>query len=134
MTETYLGEQYFICTVSFYFGPFVYMADEFFMTSAAASHKEAINLFGFILGVLCCLHICVYTVSVLCTGLLSVCMYYSGCFCFQTEAIHPDCALVVQHMKAQEECNEILKQEENNHSTRTGLSILINGLKKKITH
>ncbi|GLD49484.1 pituitary adenylate cyclase-activating polypeptide type I receptor-like isoform X1, partial [Lates japonicus] len=37
-----------------------------------------------------------------------------------TEAIHPDCALVVQHMKAQEECNQILKQEKNNHSTRTG--------------
>ncbi|XP_056234381.1 pituitary adenylate cyclase-activating polypeptide type I receptor-like [Seriola aureovittata] len=37
-----------------------------------------------------------------------------------TEAIHPDCALVAQHMKAQEECNQILKQEENNHSTRAG--------------
>ncbi|KAM8875069.1 pituitary adenylate cyclase-activating polypeptide type I receptor isoform 1-T2 [Spinachia spinachia] len=35
-------------------------------------------------------------------------------------AIHPDCALVVQHMKAQEDCNEILKQEESNDSTRTG--------------
>ncbi|KAJ4922793.1 hypothetical protein JOQ06_021297, partial [Pogonophryne albipinna] len=36
-----------------------------------------------------------------------------------TEAIHPDCALVVQHMKVQEECNHILKQEENNHSNKT---------------
>lgn len=72
------------------------------------------------------------TIHVLCTGLLSVCMYYSGCFCFQTEAIHPDCALIVQHIKAQEECNETIKQEENNHSTRTGLCILVNGLRKKI--
>lgn len=38
----------------------------------------------------------------------------------QTEAIHPDCALVVQHMKAEEECYQILKQEENNHSAKTG--------------
>ncbi|TKS74927.1 Pituitary adenylate cyclase-activating polypeptide type I receptor [Collichthys lucidus] len=37
-----------------------------------------------------------------------------------TEAIHPDCALVVQHMMAQEECNAILKDEENNQSTRAG--------------
>ncbi|XP_004572383.1 vasoactive intestinal polypeptide receptor 1 isoform X1 [Maylandia zebra] len=37
-----------------------------------------------------------------------------------TEAIHPDCALVVQHMKAEEECYQILKQEENNHSAKTG--------------
>ncbi|KAM3619674.1 uncharacterized protein V6R79_011656 [Siganus canaliculatus] len=37
-----------------------------------------------------------------------------------TEAIHSDCALVVQHMKAQEECNQILQQERNNHSNRTG--------------
>ncbi|KAF3835490.1 hypothetical protein F7725_028048 [Dissostichus mawsoni] len=28
--------------------------------------------------------------------------------------------MVVQHMKAQEECNHILKQEENNHSNKTG--------------
>uniref|UniRef100_A0A3Q1D6D2 Growth hormone releasing hormone receptor b n=1 Tax=Amphiprion ocellaris TaxID=80972 RepID=A0A3Q1D6D2_AMPOC len=41
-------------------------------------------------------------------------------FSLQTEAIHPDCALVVQHMKAQEECDQILRQEENNHSDKTG--------------
>ncbi|TMS19910.1 Vasoactive intestinal polypeptide receptor 2 [Larimichthys crocea] len=41
-----------------------------------------------------------------------------------TEAIHPDCALVVQHMMAQEECNQILKEEENNHSTRAGCPTL----------
>ncbi|XP_054645545.1 vasoactive intestinal polypeptide receptor 2 isoform X1 [Dunckerocampus dactyliophorus] len=34
-----------------------------------------------------------------------------------TKAIHPDCALVVQHMKAQDECSQILKQEESNLST-----------------
>ncbi|XP_016895420.1 pituitary adenylate cyclase-activating polypeptide type I receptor isoform X1 [Cynoglossus semilaevis] len=38
----------------------------------------------------------------------------------QTEAIHPDCALVVQHMKAQEECNQIIKQEKRNVSAATG--------------
>nr|XP_057929397.1 pituitary adenylate cyclase-activating polypeptide type I receptor [Doryrhamphus excisus] len=32
------------------------------------------------------------------------------------KAIHPDCALVVQHMKAQEECSRILQQEEKNLS------------------
>ncbi|XP_061621218.1 pituitary adenylate cyclase-activating polypeptide type I receptor-like isoform X1 [Phyllopteryx taeniolatus] len=37
-----------------------------------------------------------------------------------TEAIHPDCALVVQHMKAQEECSQIIKQQENKLSTGTG--------------
>ncbi|XP_056271255.1 pituitary adenylate cyclase-activating polypeptide type I receptor-like isoform X1 [Pseudoliparis swirei] len=37
-----------------------------------------------------------------------------------TEAIHPDCALVVQHMQAQEDCYQILKQEESNRSTSTG--------------
>ncbi|KAM7387777.1 hypothetical protein PAMP_023994 [Pampus punctatissimus] len=36
------------------------------------------------------------------------------------EAIHPDCALVVQHKKAQEECNQFLRQEEKDHSNRTG--------------
>lgn len=41
---------------------------------------------------------------------------------FQTEAMHPDCALVVQHMKALEDCNHILKQEENNGSSSTGES------------
>lgn len=41
-----------------------------------------------------------------------------------TEAIHPDCALVVQHKMAQEECNQLLKQEENNHSNRTGCPTL----------
>ncbi|KAM7409349.1 hypothetical protein PAMA_001024 [Pampus argenteus] len=38
-----------------------------------------------------------------------------------TEAIHPHCELVVQHMKAQEECNQFLRQEEKDHSNRTGL-------------
>ncbi|KAG8003403.1 Pituitary adenylate cyclase-activating polypeptide type I receptor [Nibea albiflora] len=42
----------------------------------------------------------------------------------QTEAIHPDCALVFQHMMAQEECNQILKEEENNNSTRAGCPTL----------
>eukprot|EP00064_Thunnus_orientalis_P012612 superscaffoldBa00001955_g12647 len=42
----------------------------------------------------------------------------------KTEAIHPDCALVVQHKMAQEECNQLLKQEENNHSNRTGCPTL----------
>uniref|UniRef100_A0A665WDT2 Pituitary adenylate cyclase-activating polypeptide type I receptor-like n=1 Tax=Echeneis naucrates TaxID=173247 RepID=A0A665WDT2_ECHNA len=42
------------------------------------------------------------------------------CVFTSDEAMHPDCALVLQHMNAQEECNQILKQEENNHSTRTG--------------
>ncbi|KAM6922030.1 LOW QUALITY PROTEIN: vasoactive intestinal polypeptide receptor 1 [Xenentodon cancila] len=37
----------------------------------------------------------------------------------QAEAIHPDCALVAQHMKAEEECNQIL-QLENNRSATTG--------------
>ncbi|KAM9364908.1 vasoactive intestinal polypeptide receptor 1 [Pholidichthys leucotaenia] len=37
------------------------------------------------------------------------------------DAIHPDCALVVQLMKAQEECNQIMKQESN-HSSKTGCS------------
>ncbi|XP_057698307.1 pituitary adenylate cyclase-activating polypeptide type I receptor isoform X1 [Corythoichthys intestinalis] len=36
-----------------------------------------------------------------------------------TEAIHPDCALVVQHMKAQEECRHIIIQEQK-LSTGTG--------------
>ncbi|KAF6716937.1 Vasoactive intestinal polypeptide receptor 1 [Oryzias melastigma] len=36
------------------------------------------------------------------------------------EAMHPDCALVVQLMKAEEECDLIMKQEERNHSARTG--------------
>lgn len=46
------------------------------------------------------------------------------CVCvFQTEAMHPDCALVVQHMKALEDCNQILKQEEeSNRSTGAGQS------------
>ncbi|XP_005802384.1 pituitary adenylate cyclase-activating polypeptide type I receptor-like [Xiphophorus maculatus] len=37
-----------------------------------------------------------------------------------TEAMHPDCAVVLQHMKAQEECYNILEQEENNYSSKTG--------------
>ncbi|MEQ2182834.1 hypothetical protein GOODEAATRI_026330 [Goodea atripinnis] len=41
------------------------------------------------------------------------------------EAMHPDCALVVQHMKAQEECYHILEQEENNHSLKTGWCIVV---------
>lgn len=45
------------------------------------------------------------------------------CCCPQTEAIHPDCALVVQHMKAQEECNQIIKQEKRNVSAATGESL-----------
>ncbi|XP_035990158.1 pituitary adenylate cyclase-activating polypeptide type I receptor [Fundulus heteroclitus] len=40
------------------------------------------------------------------------------------EAIHPDCALVLQHMKAQEECYRTLEQEENNHSSKTGCPTL----------
>ncbi|CAB1457641.1 unnamed protein product [Pleuronectes platessa] len=36
-----------------------------------------------------------------------------------TEAIHPDCALVAQHMRAEEQCNQILRQEEKNRSSRT---------------
>ncbi|KAM9848835.1 pituitary adenylate cyclase-activating polypeptide type I receptor [Aulostomus maculatus] len=36
------------------------------------------------------------------------------------DAIHPDCALVVQHMKAQEECNQILRKEESNQSAHSG--------------
>uniref|UniRef100_A0A3Q2NYI4 Growth hormone releasing hormone receptor b n=1 Tax=Fundulus heteroclitus TaxID=8078 RepID=A0A3Q2NYI4_FUNHE len=43
----------------------------------------------------------------------------------QMEAIHPDCALVLQHMKAQEECYRTLEQEENNHSSKTGWCIVI---------
>ncbi|XP_077391289.1 vasoactive intestinal polypeptide receptor 1 [Festucalex cinctus] len=37
-----------------------------------------------------------------------------------TEAIHPDCALVLQHMKAQEECSRIILQEENKMADATG--------------
>ncbi|XP_061593321.1 pituitary adenylate cyclase-activating polypeptide type I receptor-like [Cololabis saira] len=37
----------------------------------------------------------------------------------RTEAIHPDCALVAQHMKAEEDCNQIL-QLDTNRSARTG--------------
>ncbi|XP_037105338.1 pituitary adenylate cyclase-activating polypeptide type I receptor-like isoform X1 [Syngnathus acus] len=37
-----------------------------------------------------------------------------------TEAMHPDCALVLQHMKAQEECGHIIAQEENKLSTGAG--------------
>ncbi|XP_068176532.1 vasoactive intestinal polypeptide receptor 1 [Antennarius striatus] len=36
------------------------------------------------------------------------------------DAMHPDCALVFQHMRAQEECSQVLKEEEKNRSTRTG--------------
>uniref|UniRef100_A0A1A7XDE9 Vasoactive intestinal peptide receptor 2 n=1 Tax=Iconisemion striatum TaxID=60296 RepID=A0A1A7XDE9_9TELE len=36
-----------------------------------------------------------------------------------TESMHPDCALVVQHMKAQEQCSQVLQQEENNQSSKT---------------
>ncbi|XP_017289792.1 pituitary adenylate cyclase-activating polypeptide type I receptor [Kryptolebias marmoratus] len=39
---------------------------------------------------------------------------------YQAEAIHPDCALVLQHMKAEEDCNQVLQQEENNRSSKTG--------------
>ncbi|XP_077440729.1 pituitary adenylate cyclase-activating polypeptide type I receptor [Vanacampus margaritifer] len=41
-----------------------------------------------------------------------------------TEAIHPDCALVLQHMKAQEECNRIILQEENDLAAGTGCPTL----------
>ncbi|KAM4739768.1 pituitary adenylate cyclase-activating polypeptide type I receptor [Anableps anableps] len=41
-----------------------------------------------------------------------------------TEAMHPDCAVVLQHMKAEEECYHILEQEENNHSSKTGCPTL----------
>ncbi|XP_068599740.1 pituitary adenylate cyclase-activating polypeptide type I receptor-like [Brachionichthys hirsutus] len=37
-----------------------------------------------------------------------------------TEDMHPDCVLVFQHMKAQEECSQILKEEAKNRSARTG--------------
>ncbi|KAM4629868.1 vasoactive intestinal polypeptide receptor 1 [Polymixia lowei] len=37
-----------------------------------------------------------------------------------TEAIHPDCALVVQHMRAQETCIQTRRLEARNRSTRTG--------------
>ncbi|XP_038147534.1 pituitary adenylate cyclase-activating polypeptide type I receptor [Cyprinodon tularosa] len=38
----------------------------------------------------------------------------------QTKAIHPDCAVIVQHMKAKEDCYHMLEQEENNNSSKTG--------------
>uniref|UniRef100_A0A4W5Q7F4 Growth hormone releasing hormone receptor b n=1 Tax=Hucho hucho TaxID=62062 RepID=A0A4W5Q7F4_9TELE len=37
-----------------------------------------------------------------------------------TEAIHPDCALVSHHMKAQESCIHTRRQEGRNRSARTG--------------
>ncbi|XP_056131562.1 pituitary adenylate cyclase-activating polypeptide type I receptor-like [Lampris incognitus] len=37
-----------------------------------------------------------------------------------TGAIHPDCAVVVQHMKAQEACIQMLRQEAHNRSIMTG--------------
>uniref|UniRef100_A0A3P9NUM1 Growth hormone releasing hormone receptor b n=1 Tax=Poecilia reticulata TaxID=8081 RepID=A0A3P9NUM1_POERE len=43
----------------------------------------------------------------------------------QMEAMHPDCAVVLQHMKAQEECYDILEQEENNYSSKTGWYVVI---------
>lgn len=61
--------------------------------------------------------------AIIITALLSDFMCNSALLYFQSEAMHPDCAVVVQHMKAQEECNQILKQE-NNHSSRTGLWVL----------
>lgn len=42
--------------------------------------------------------------------------------------MHPDCALVLQHMEALEDCNQILKQEEeeeSNHSSGTGQSVAV---------
>ena len=41
--------------------------------------------------------------------------------------MHPDCALVVQHMEALEDCNQILMQEEeeSNRSARTGQSVAL---------
>lgn len=41
----------------------------------------------------------------------------------QVEAMHPECALVEQHMKAEEDCNQIL-QLENNHSAKAGQCVL----------
>uniref|UniRef100_A0A672HPD7 Growth hormone releasing hormone receptor b n=1 Tax=Salarias fasciatus TaxID=181472 RepID=A0A672HPD7_SALFA len=43
------------------------------------------------------------------------------CIC-EFHAIHPDCALVAQHMKTQEECTRVLRREENNHSAKAGCS------------
>uniref|UniRef100_A0A8C6L3Q2 Growth hormone releasing hormone receptor b n=1 Tax=Nothobranchius furzeri TaxID=105023 RepID=A0A8C6L3Q2_NOTFU len=37
-----------------------------------------------------------------------------------TESMHPDCALVVQHMEAQEQCSQVLQQEEHNHTSKAG--------------
>ncbi|XP_013873373.1 pituitary adenylate cyclase-activating polypeptide type I receptor [Austrofundulus limnaeus] len=42
----------------------------------------------------------------------------------QTEAMHPDCAVVLQHMKAEEDCHRVLQQEENNRSSKTGCPTL----------
>lgn len=42
--------------------------------------------------------------------------------------MHPDCALVLQHMEALEDCNQILKQEEeeeSNRSSGTGQSVAV---------
>ncbi|XP_008336765.1 pituitary adenylate cyclase-activating polypeptide type I receptor isoform X2 [Cynoglossus semilaevis] len=55
------------------------------------------------------------TAAMLCTSLFLQLVLWET-----TEAIHPDCALVVQHMKAQEECNQIIKQEKRNVSAATG--------------
>lgn len=53
-------------------------------------------------------------------------MCVSVCVC-QSQAMHPDCALVLQHMEALEDCNQILKQEEeeSNHSSGTGQSVAV---------
>lgn len=36
--------------------------------------------------------------------------------------MHPECALVFQHLKAQEECTQILRLEQSNRSNTTGQS------------
>ncbi|XP_062280848.1 vasoactive intestinal polypeptide receptor [Scomber scombrus] len=41
-----------------------------------------------------------------------------------TEAIHPDCALVLHHKKAQEDCNRFLREELKHHSNKTGCPTL----------
>ncbi|KAG5849811.1 hypothetical protein ANANG_G00075660 [Anguilla anguilla] len=44
----------------------------------------------------------------------------SRCGLSQTDAIHPDCAIISQHIKAQEQCLQIRREEARNRTGRKG--------------
>lgn len=52
-------------------------------------------------------------------------MFFPNALDMQVEAIHPVCAIISQHMKAQELCSQTKKEESKNQTEQQGIHITI---------